>query len=533
MNKKLILVLIILCSACESENDDLKSGQAYNLAVSALSCSSQSEELDYQVYPMTSDGYRIGDVAAFYDSNESNFKIYFIKDIWNDSTNERHPWYVFETDNMYSYTEFGEVLPSSSALCDQDFAVGAGSVIEFQGQYYAFYTGHNPNSGGCSSTEREGILLATSNDPTNGFNKVQNFTTIYVPKGLGFDENDNFRDPFVFEDGGNFHMLVSARKNIDGIWRGVIINYQSSDLMNWNYNGVLYDGGQDNFWMMECPEIFTIGNNYYLIFSDQVGKNLLYRKSTSLNGNWSKPSKESRFAGKGVFAAKSAVDQYGDRYLFGWKNNLTGDSDSGNWKWAGNLITHKIYALPNGDLAATIPHTLKNYLETSNYIIAKDSQWGNVTKTSSTNESYQLISNANFDIANVIYDPINEERFKISATISFNSSNKDFGFMIGACDGYENFYSLRFIPSENKFSFNKERRSNLTPTSMAENDVPIELKPNTNYDIQIVIENSILVVYINDKAAIANRIYKSTNTHWGIYSENSDVKFENIQVTKF
>ncbi|MCM4155457.1 glycoside hydrolase family 32 protein [Gramella sp. AN32] len=533
MKKLLIIAGILILYGCQKTDvfDNTEVPSLVLNSTASSNCIAQAEELDYKIYPMTSDGSRVGDMAVLYDTNEQDFNIYFIKDIWNDPTNERHPWYAFESTDFYNYSETGEILASSTALCDQDFAIGAGSVMKNNDTYYAFYTGHNPNSGNCSNSEREAIMLATSNNPDQLFTKRNNFTTITVPKSQGFDENDNFRDPFVFEDGGQFHMLISARKNVNGTWRGVIAHYTSSDLWNWVYSDILYDGGDEIYWMMECTEVFKMGGYYYLIYSDQIGKNLYYRKSTTLTGSWSKPSDLSRFAGKGIFAAKSAIDQYGDRYLFGWKNNLSGDTDSGNWKWAGNLVSHKIYSLPNGDLAASIPHTLKNIMETNNYSITKNSQWGSVTKTDPNAESYNLISNANFDVANVIYDPVSAEKYKIDADVSFNSSNKDFGFMIGACDGYEDFYSLRFIPSENRFSFDKQNRSNLTTTSIAENYVPITLTPNTIYNIQIIIENSMVVVYINDKAALSNRIYKATNTNWGIFVDNSNVNFENIKLT--
>src|SRR5699024_4750961 len=145
----------------------------------------------------------IGDVAPIFDEASGNFIIYHLKDIWNDATDQRHPWYAFTTNNFYNFSEVGEIISSSSQTCDQDFALVVGSVIKSGGTYYAFYTGHNPNAGSCG-TEREGIMLATSTNPTQGFIKNTSFTTINVPVGQGFDENDNFRDPYVFLDNGTY-----------------------------------------------------------------------------------------------------------------------------------------------------------------------------------------------------------------------------------------------------------------------------------------------------------------------------------------
>jgi beta-fructofuranosidase len=258
-------------------------------------------------------------------------------------------------------------------------------------------------------------------------------------------------------------------------------------------------------------------------------KYLYYRKSSSINGPWIMPSGPDRFDGTGFYAAKTATNGT-DRYIFAWTNVLTGNTDAGAWGWGGNLAVHKLYQKANGDLAVSIPHTLKSKMETTNYTPVQTSQWGNVTPLTG-GLSYQLSSPADFDVANIIYDPINLARYKISASVSFSSCSKDFGFMIGACDGYENFYSLRFVPSQNRFSLDKTVRSALTTSTMAYNDVPYVFTPNTTYDIQIVIENSILAVYINNEVALTSRVYKASNTNWGIFTDNSTASFYNIKVT--
>jgi beta-fructofuranosidase len=530
-----ILVCFVF-HTCKSEIEDPKKiseqeeSHLPTLSDAGLNCTAQTEQMDYAIYKMCNDGYRIGDVAPFYDDASGNILIYYLKDIWNDGINQRHPIHAFTTNNFYNYTETGEIISSSAQGCDQDFAVGAGSVVKSGSTYYGFYTGHNPNAVSCA-IDREGVLLATSTNPTVGFSKNTNFQTINVPKGQGFDENDNFRDPYVFLDNGTYYMLLCARKDVGGTMKGVVIKYTSTDLMNWSYQGVLYDGGATNYWMMETPQVFKIGATYYLLYSDQINKYVCYRKSTSLNGTWNMPQGNDRFEGKGIFAAKTVQDQYGDHYILGWNNILSGHIDVGAWVWGGNLIVHKIYATSNGDLAVTIPHTVKNHLEATNYAIVKNSQWGEVENTIPGTHSYRIVSAIDLDLANVIFEPIEKDRYKISTTLSFASSNKDFGFMIGACDGFNDFYSLRFIPSQNRFSFDKLNRSQLTTTTVAENDVPLNLIPNTEYKIDIVIENSVVVVYINDAVALTNRIYKATNTNWGIFADHSNVMFSNIVVT--
>lgn len=512
------------------------SGGAQQAAISettSLSCNAQAEQVDYNIFRMNTDGARVGDVMPYYDAATASFYIYYLKDIWNDATHERHPWHGFKTKDFYSYAQLsaGEIISCSSNGCDQDYALGTGGIIKKNSTFYAFYTGHNPNYPSACVMKREGIMLATSNGLNKPFKKSQSFTTIYPPTGEGFDEQDNFRDPFIIFDGGIYYMIVSARKNVNGTWKGVLAKFTSGDLINWSYDGILYDGAADNFFMLETAEIFKMGSTYYLLFSDIDSKHVYYRKSTSLNGPWNKPVGQDRFDGKGIYAAKTATDGV-DRYIFGWTNILTGHTDSGSWGWGGNLVVHKLYQKSNGDLAVTIPHSQQSHLNTVTHSLVKNSQWGNVVNTKEETHSYRLISPASFDVANVIFEPIDVARYKIKCNVSYANASKDFGFMIGACDGYENFFSLRFVPSQSRFSLDKINRSLITATTVATTDVPFSFNPNTTIQVEIVVENSMLVVYINNEVALSTRIYKASNTSWGVFADHSDVTFTDIIVSR-
>jgi hypothetical protein len=285
---------------------------------------------------------RVGDVMPYYDATSSKFYIYYLKDIWNDATNQRHPWSALTTTDFNVYTDIGEKLSCSTDPCKQDFAIGTGSVIKEGSVYYAFYTGHNPNfpSQSCATT-KEGVMLATSTSPNSNFTKSTSFTTIYAPSG--YDVLDNFRDPYVYKEGTTFYMIVSARTSVNGSWKGVIAKYTSTNLTSWNYAGILYDGGSTNFFMMECSEIFKMGSTYYLTFSDTDTKKVFYRKSSSINGPWSNPAGVGTLDGVG-YAARTASNGT-DTYIWGWQVSGT--------TWAGDLITKQLLQDSNGDLIVT------------------------------------------------------------------------------------------------------------------------------------------------------------------------------------
>ncbi|MDO7846358.1 glycoside hydrolase family 32 protein [Hymenobacter sp. M29] len=498
-----------------------------------LVCTPPAERNDYGIFPKVADGAGVGDVMPFFDAASGTQYLYYLKDVWSDVSNQRHPWYAFTTSDFRQYTEVaaGELLASSAGSCAQDRAIGTGSVIARNGTYYAFYTGNNPNADNCGR-RKEGVMLATAPGPAQRFTKSTSFATLYVPTGQGFDENDNFRDPFVYQDdAGQYAMLVSARRNVAGTWRGVIVKLTSPDLLTWTYQSVLYDGGTSNYFMMECPQLFKIGSTYYLTYSDTGTRHFYYRKSAAPGGPWSAPAGNERVDGSGLYAARVLNNTAtGKNYLIGWVNRLENNSDAGNWWWGGNLVTHQLNQLPNGDLTVSLVPALKTYLEAQTEPLQRVSRTASAARPDSS--TYILTGPAAGPLANVLFKPLNLTRFKLSTTVSYSSAAKDFGFMLGACDGTNQFYSLRFVPSQNRFSFDRLNRSSLNAGTSAVADVPFPMQPNTDYTVDIVEENSVVVVYLNGVAALSVRIYKAPRTSWGIFADNSTATFKNLTVTK-
>lgn len=491
---------------------------------------------DHRFYPLGDDRYPVGDVMPCYDAASGTFTIYYLKGIWNNALHQRHPWYGLKTADFTAYAGLpaGEILGCSTEGCEQDFALGTGCVIRRGDITYAFYTGHNPNYPSECVRRREGVLLATSPDRNRRFTKQRSFATLYPPARQGFDENDNFRDPFVIYDPGSatYTLIAAARKNVGGAWRGVVVKYASADLLRWTYGGVLYDGGPTNFFMMETPELFRMGGVYYLLFSDIDSRNLYYRKSASLHGPWSSPDGSERFEGNGLYAARTAVDAHGDRYLFGWIGRLAGDRDDGLRNWGGNLVVHRLYQKGNRDLAVTIPRTLKSTVEVHSEPLVRRSRRGRVTNPVPNVHTYTLRSPADKQIAGVLFHPVRQIRYKIHALVSYRNAAGDFGFMIGARDDTEDFYSLRFVPARNRFRLDKGKRSALTPARVADADVPFPMRPNTEYSVDIVMENSVVVAYLDNVAALTARIYRAPGASWGIFADNATATFQKIRVTR-
>ena len=533
----LLLPLFIGSSSCTS-NDELKETTENPVkpnptepTIKNLQCTPQIEQSDYSIYKMGSNDKRIGDLMPIYDAASNKFYLYYLKDIWDDNSNQRHPWHTLSTVDFSSYNEINqEILSSSSQRCDQDFAIGSGSIFVKDKVYYGFYTGHNPNFPSSCVTTKEGIMLATSTNPEAGFTKNKSFTTIYAPKGLQFDEQDNFRDPYVFEDSGTYFMLISARARVGGVFKGILVYYTSKDLMSWKYDGIFYDGGTRNYFFMETAQVFKMGSMYYLLYSDIDSRRVVYRKSSSATGPWVQPTGSEFLDGKDFYAAK-AVSNGKDAFIMGWTPKTENNLDSGIKTWGGNLVVHKLSQKSNNDLNLSIPDAIRNGIST-NLPLEINRKVGVFEKVDANKESYKLISTSPNNVSAIFYEPIDAPRYLISTTVSFSNSNRDFGFFLGACDQSNNVISLRFVPGENKIRLDKTTRSTLSSTTTSYNETSFQLEPNIDYDVKVVIENSIVVIYVNNQVALTSRVYKAPNTSWGVFADNSSVVFKTITVTK-
>lgn len=77
-----------------------------------------------------------GDVIPFYWKTE--YHLFFIK----AGPTPGAPWWHISTPDFAVYKDWGEAIPCGS-VDEQDLDVWTGSVIEHEGTFHIFYTGHN------------------------------------------------------------------------------------------------------------------------------------------------------------------------------------------------------------------------------------------------------------------------------------------------------------------------------------------------------------------------------------------------------
>jgi beta-fructofuranosidase len=168
---------------------------------------------------------------------------------------------------------------------------------------------------------------------------------------------DLFRDPFVWREDGEWHMVVGGGTP-DG--RGAVLLYRSPNLDHWRYAGLILSSDQVDHIsdghapMWECPQLLRIGDEHVLIVS-------VVDRAPAI-----RPSHVVAFVGRFVgdrfmvgdgrrlamgpdFYAPAAVRTPDDRWmLFGWVPEDP-PTDATDRTWAGALTFPRIVSLaPDG-----------------------------------------------------------------------------------------------------------------------------------------------------------------------------------------
>ncbi|MDR2914343.1 MAG: DUF4975 domain-containing protein [Tannerella sp.] len=505
----------LVCHSCGS-NDPTPPDKGEDDVDMTTDCKSPQETGAYATFFKPQQGW-VGDPMPYYNKENKTFYLFYLQD-WRNGAPQDHPVFSIQTKDYATFSGFAEAIPCGPNEQSQDVFLGTGSFIKKDGICYGFYTGHN---GRLSPVEK--IMLATSPDMKN-WTKIPSFT---FEAPAGYDKN-NFRDPFVYfdETRNNYVMLVTTRQNN----KGVLARYTSPDLTNWTLIEPLTDFESDAE-ILECPDLFKMGNKWYLIFSrinrDQHRKTF-YRIADSPDGPWKicrdAGGHHETFDGLYLYAAKTGSDGT-HRYLSGWCSTGQEVNSNNELDWAGALISHQLVQQPNGRLYPAIPEAVDHKFSAP--VPFKEIRTaGNINGS----EGNYTLSGNSYVVFNRNTQPV-----KITMTIDASQASRDFGIAFGACENQQDVYALSFDLTNNHWGLpsvfmyhdwiesgkNKQEELNFTPLLVPSNKI---------FNVKIIMEKSICTMYVNNHVAFTNRIYKMHQNPWMIFSKDETVKFSNIKI---
>ena len=456
-----------------------------------------------------------GDPMPFYDAQSGLFRIYYLQEFRPNDPATYHPVYAVETRDFVNYGESGEVLPTGGRE-DQDAAIGTGSVIRCHkdGLYYLFYTGNKYHPSDWEN--RQVVMSATSTDGVE-WSK----TDLRLNGNEWYYYRNDFRDPEVFRtEDGVYHMLVATGK--DG--RNVLAEFTSSDCRNWSHKGLFMNTLWDRFY--ECPNVFKMGEWWYLVYSElhKEIRRVQYFKSKTYEGLaactkddnpvWP-DNHEGYLDSRGFYAGKTASDG-SNRYIWGWcptrrdNNNTAVNNDNGEPDWAGTLVAHRLIQHDDGSLTLGEIETVRN--------------WFNDEVSVSTTAT-SIAAGGSIEL------PALSDKTHLSFTVTASSAQTKFGVSIAKESWSGRYYSLIVNPEANnmaKVNFEQEG-----PDAMG--FIPyidgyfFSQPAGRVYHIDIYIDRSVLVLYINGQVSYTNRIYGMSGKSWSIKCYDGSIQITAIR----
>ncbi len=276
---------------------------------------------------------RMGDTIPFYwraAGAQGEYHIFYLHAV--DGT----PWEHIVSTDLVHWRELPAALVRNGPADGPDGGnMFTGSVIEHEGTFHIFYTGHNPGN----PKHLEVVMHATSPDLIHWTKHPEDMV---VPDGVHYkaDHDCDFRDPMItwVEEEGHYWMVFFGNDAKTGAGvQGVAV---SKDLASWEQTDHLAGvPGQ------ECPDLFKIGDTWYLLGGS------MYRWAKTSRGPYQE-AESSVLDTPAIYAAKRMFD--GRRHIWtGWVWDRSPERDTGAQQWGGSQsLPREIYAGPGGQLYA-------------------------------------------------------------------------------------------------------------------------------------------------------------------------------------
>lgn len=469
----------------------------------------------------------VGDVIPYF--HDGWFWLYYLHD-WRGTNGHQAAtsWHLVRTRDLVRFEDVGEALPHGGPA-DQDLNCYTGSIVRAGDTFHCFYTGFNP----AIVDERDGLPLqavmhAESDDLIRWTKRPGD--TFHAPRDRY--ERHDWRDPFVFRDpdADRWLMLLAARE-VSGPRRrrGAIALCSSADLRTWSAERPLWSPGL--FVAQECPEVFRMGDWWYLTFSEFSERfTAQYRMARSPLGPWRSAADET-LDGRAWYAPRTASNGHA-RYAFGWIATREGDTDDGAWQWAGSLAVHELRQRQDGTLASVLPAPIRDSfgLDLPIEPRAISGEWDGIA------DARRGRHPDGFGMLRVGSAPAT---CLIELDITFEPGTRGCGVAVRMGADPDAAYYVRLEPQRRRLVFDRWPRR--TPGGQqwhidgdvphaVELERPIELEPGVRHHLEILVDRTALIAYVDHEVAMSARILDRPQGDWGVFVSEGTAAFEDLRV---
>lgn len=253
----------------------------------------------------------------------------------------------------------------------------SGSALEREGKLNLYYTGirYTVLDVQGKKTEKNKYFLSsqlmiTSGDGIHFDNSKGKRVIIPVIEDAELGDRKETRDPRVWEENGQFYMVLGSTYRGE---EGRILFYTSADAAKWTYVNQFRNKRFGN--MLECPDIFRIGDEYVFIGSP-MGMNdntVGYTQhaicmtasfepetcSLTLSENWQYVD-----YGMDLYAPQTNVDKDGNRVMIAWMRMPKAVEDNGVYPWNGMMCIPRVIEVCDGRIYFRVhPEVERNFVQ--------------------------------------------------------------------------------------------------------------------------------------------------------------------------
>jgi beta-fructofuranosidase len=452
-------------------------------------------------------GFWFGDCMPF--GKGDSFYLFHQRDKRNPCPlfGEPFGWSLATTKDFVHYEDKGIAIQRGSDI-EQDQFIFAGSIFEDRTHvYHAFYTGYNrdyPRQGKPAQ-----VLLEAKSRDLEHWEKEKGRLSLEPQKG--YDKND-WRDPFVlWDEEHQEYLLILGGRKLDGDRQlnGCTVHFVSQDLKNWVFKGPFY--APNLFTMQEMPDLFKIGDWWYLIVSEYSNKNkILYRMSKSIYGPWLTPEDDA-FDGRAYYAGRT-FSLHGQRILFGWVPTRENCDDTKNFEWGGTFVPYEIIQRVDGTLGVKLPDSIPAAFNTAISLGEHSLRADNCRKELTLGKSCGDI-------------------YMFEADVKLEDKTQSFALQFYRNDRTCESYQFKFLVSENRFIFEKIPNQPWFQCMNIGLERPMKMSVEKTYHLRLIVDDTLATIFLGD-IAMNTRMYKRPGDTIGISVTNGFVKISHAKISK-
>ncbi|MDQ7907541.1 glycoside hydrolase family 32 protein [Phytohabitans sp. ZYX-F-186] len=424
-------------------------------------------------------------------------------------------WAHIVTDDFATFEELPMALYRGRPE-ERDPLAGAGCVVQRgPDDYVMFYGGINPDPP--PGRPEQVVLRAVSSDLVTWTKdpkwEIRTTPEHYLP--------DCFRDPFVWQDAdsGEWRMIFAGQVPLTSgpeHRRGAVGYATSSDLETWEFHPPLFNPGTTL--TPECPEYFTHNGRHYLVYSSYSERFATrYRVADQFGGPWQIPEHDA-FDSNDVYAAKTVTDGQ-RRFYVGWLATRGMDRDLGHRQWGGHLVAHELTSRADGTWATSpVPEFLRRFETQDVRPCPRIGEWDlDSTSASFDGPGFGWCSLGRLD-----------DTCLLDVTIDAGYTAEEVGIGLRTSSDFQKALLIRLEPQHGRVVFDRRPHKIVIPfdpdgdreyVSAADFEIerPLRIDESGRVRIQVVLDGSSIVAYIND-VALSTRGYGQPAGEWGIYA---------------